>query len=443
MFEEFIRKSSEEFKEVLKGCDRVRVITHLDADGLSSGFLMIRFLEDIGKDYHLTILKQLYSDIIERIGKRDDVIVFLDLGSGKLDEIEENFGGNVFVIDHHKPRGNGEKLKVINPFLFGVDGDTQITSSGITYLFLKEVYPNIIKDGFAAISGVFGDSQDPKSGINKEILDELVEGGVIDVRIGLRVFGRTYKPIHKALAYSFDPFLPGITGNEEEALKVIKESGIEYKIGNLYKTISDLSIEEEKELISNIIIKAVEEGKRINPKEILGEIYLVKGRKGILSDCREIATVLNAFGRLGRGWEAILVLLGKVEERRAYEVLEEYSKVISNILRKIDEGGIELEEEKDVLIVHGKDLIKEEFVSTIASVISKNNPGRLVVCYGVSEDGYYKMSLRSNRYDCEEIARRISERYGLEGGGHKQASGIKVNKGLLDDVLSEIKKFIG
>ncbi len=442
MFLRDIKRFSREFIEKMEEGKKVRVITHLDADGLSSGAIISKLLEDLGIEFHLSVFKQIYKENIDKIGRNYDVYLFLDLGSGKLEEIERYLNGrDIFILDHHKPSKEEvpENIRLINPFLYGMDGDKEITSSGISYLFSREIHPNIFDIGTIAISGMFGDAQDPEEGLNKEITEELIEKGFIEIKRGLRVFGRTYKPIHKALAYSFDPFLPGITGSEEEALKIIKASGIEYKIGNYYKTISDLSEEEERELISNIIIRAIEEGKRINPKEIIGKIFLRKGKAGLLSDLREIATLLNAFGRLQKGSLAILLLLGKVSEDIAYKTLEDYSKVISKILRDIDEGRIKVEERERFVIIHGEDKIPEELIGTITSILSKNYPEKILFGYSLSEDGYYKVSLRCQNEDCREIIERISKNFEIEGGGHKQAGGMKVKREDIKRILDNLE----
>lgn len=444
MFEEDIKRFSRDFLRNAKEARFVRVITHFDADGISSGCIIAKLLEDMGLRYHISIFKQIYSHNMEKIGKGYKVYIFTDLGSGKISQIMEFLEGKkVYILDHHKPQGGifeFKNIRFLNPFLYGIDGDREISSSGIAYLFSKEIDPKIEEVGYLAVVGMFGDMQDPLFGMNKKITEDLVKSGIIGIERGLKIFGRTYKPIHKALAYSFDPFLPGITGNEENAIKILKSSKIEYKIGNVYKTVSDLKRDEERELISNIIIKAVTEGKRINPKEIIGNIYLVKGKRGIFSDCREIATLLNAFGKLGKGSLAILLVLGKIEERKAYEVLEEYSRKISLILRKIDEGMIKIEEIDNVVVIHGKNKIPEEFVGTITSIISRNYPKKLVVGYGLTKEGKYKFSLRSCSVDCESIVRKIVNKYKIEGGGHKQASGMEVEKRLLQNILDEIKR---
>ena len=57
------------------------------------------------------------------------------------------------------------------------------------------------------------------------------------------------------MEYSTDPFIPGITGSEENALNFLNELGINPREGNHFKKLVNLSEEELKILITGIILK--------------------------------------------------------------------------------------------------------------------------------------------------------------------------------------------
>ena len=88
---------------------RVRIISHYDADGITSASIMVKALLREGRDLHLTIIKQLGEDIVQELAKEDNsIMMFLDLGSGHLDLIQKYLvkeGRLIVVADHHQVQG--------------------------------------------------------------------------------------------------------------------------------------------------------------------------------------------------------------------------------------------------------------------------------------------------------------------------------------------------
>ena len=71
---------------------------------------------------------------------KDKIILFLDLASNSLEQIEDRELKDVFIIDHHEisqkiPKG----VYIINPEL---NNKQKISSSSLTYLFCKELAQN-------------------------------------------------------------------------------------------------------------------------------------------------------------------------------------------------------------------------------------------------------------------------------------------------------------
>ena len=69
----------------IKTLQNVVVIHHYDADGLSSGAILIKALEREGKKVSSLCLKQLYKENIDQIKSLGNNFVFVDFGSGQMD----------------------------------------------------------------------------------------------------------------------------------------------------------------------------------------------------------------------------------------------------------------------------------------------------------------------------------------------------------------------
>ena len=87
MFLDAIKKAADEFKKV-EG--PVRVISHLDADGITAAAILTKALQREERKFSLSILKHLNKQDLEEINKEDyKTIIFCDMGSGYLRLISE------------------------------------------------------------------------------------------------------------------------------------------------------------------------------------------------------------------------------------------------------------------------------------------------------------------------------------------------------------------
>jgi len=131
------------------------------------------------------------------------------------------------------------------------------------------------------VIGALGDAQDKNSkreliGLNEIIMVDAINANYLKVDRDLTFFGRETRPIHKALEYCSDPFIPGVSGSESGAIQFLQQLGIDPKIGNSWKKINDLTDEERQKLVAGTIMRRVSEKK---PEDVLGTIYTLSAEK--------------------------------------------------------------------------------------------------------------------------------------------------------------------
>src|SRR3989344_8122427 len=97
--EELLNKAVNEFKNI----DNIRIISHLDADGIASASILIKCLLKENKKFSLSIVKQLDEKILKEISRENyKNIFFVDLGSGCLNNIKKYLSDKkIFILDHH------------------------------------------------------------------------------------------------------------------------------------------------------------------------------------------------------------------------------------------------------------------------------------------------------------------------------------------------------
>ena len=442
----------------------VRVVTHYDADGIASAAILTKALLREEKRFHLSIAKQLSSELIEELGREAyGMIVFADLGSGMLEEIDKKLlsaGKRVIVIDHHERQGviNEERMSLIhhiNPLEFGISED--ISGSGMSYIFARSMNPENRDLAFLGILGAIGDSQTGSIrehwgvlGLNQEILKDAISSGRMKVSRGLRLWGRNTRPIHKALEYSMDPYIPGVSGSESASVQFLQELGIELRNSHGWRTLSDLSDEEKKKLSSAIIAERAMNGEE-NPEWIFGDVYDIPFMSGELSDASEFATILNACGKTGNPWKGVGMCLGDVRcVDEADDVLTEYRREIGRALAWVNRNRECIRESEHAVCLIAGSNISEHLISNVISVMHRSGmlPDKPAFAFADTEDGNIKVSARiSDRLlekglDLKEIVTRIVEKTGGEGGGHAGASGATIPKESLELFISEAESIL-
>jgi single-stranded-DNA-specific exonuclease len=428
----------------------VRIISHLDSDGICSSALLAKALSRENLRYSITIVPQLDERTVISISEEPhELFIFSDLGSTHLGYFERYMRGRaIIVLDHHQTTPIETEVMHVNPHLFGLNGSEEIAGSGVVYHFVEALNPLNRRLSHIALIGAVGDNQERKGfkGLNAEILKIAEEEKLVQVSQGLRLFGVEGKPLHKVLEYSFDPFIPGVSGSESGTLDFLQSLGIQPKTGTAWKRLTHLTAPEKKRLVEGIIIKRAGEE---NPADIFGTKYtLINEPEGPYRDVREFSTLLNACGRLGRASVGIAALLDTSGAKKgAASVLADYRKEILNAMRWVNDNkksGLVFEDEGYILI-NAQHHILPTMAGTIASMISKSHEiknGTFVMSLARTDRKKTKVSLRiSGRkaphwIDLKSIIAQIVAKVGGEAGGHRNAAGAIIDATSEDQFIS-------
>ena len=132
-----IKDFANEFRKI---DEPIRVISHLDADGLSSAAIISKALRRRGNDFSLSIVRQLDEDVIKELSLENyNYFLFADLGSGFLSLIDRHLNDRkTFILDHHIPENFNSGAIHANPHLIGLGSDA-VSGSGMAYFFAKEL----------------------------------------------------------------------------------------------------------------------------------------------------------------------------------------------------------------------------------------------------------------------------------------------------------------
>lgn len=437
--------------EMLLSSTSVLVVGHIDADGITAASIACIALDRAHIPHEVMFVKKLDALEIDRASAHPaEKVWFVDLGSGALSALDSE---RFIITDHHRvdPGGRADRKGHVNPSVFGMDGSSEISGAGVTYVVAKRM--GSVNDDLSALAvvGAVGDYQESAegrlAGYNRTILGDAVASGRITAERDVRLFGRQTRPIHTLLQNSSEPALmPFITGGhamadaiiegpaEEEiekmaAIDFLEDLGIALGQDNSFRTWCQLSFDEKRTIVSAIVNRIMDSGKGLAVvRRLIGEVYTLtpdlpgapsgwlgapeegasKDSNGhawrpnarALLDAKELSTMLNACGRHDRAEVGLKICLGDRKEalsialeqqhdhrRRLREAMDLVRSSPDHMARTVTPGGAEL---KAIRYFHGGSAIEDTIVGIVAGILltSRDFPtDRPLIAFAQSGDG--------------------------------------------------------
>ena len=417
-------KAAEAIARSILQCESMRVISHNDADGITSAALICTSLQRAGIPFQATLLNRLDDSVLAGL---DRPVVFCDMGSGKPETISR-VKEDCFVLDHHRPVGSIDCMH-LNPHLFGIDGAFELSAAGTVYSVVRHMGDNSDLAGLALV-GAMGDRQ-AMIGANRSILDEAVSSGAVEVRPGLKM--AEDGPVEEVFAGCIEPLLEYV-GDRYAAAKFLRELKISGHVESLEK--DDLA-----RLSTAITLKLLMQGS-FAADSIVGEV--IRLRHEVVENSLEMVQLLNACGNRdlpGLGLQICLRDESALPEARKMAAeykdhilreigfLREKSRAMKNI------RYLKMENGEAGAIVSGLGI---RYLYTDLPLVTLNH-----------KEGMVKISGRGNRplisrgLDLSVALRRAAGAVGGVGGGHTIASGGSIPPGSEDRFLTILDEIVG
>jgi single-stranded-DNA-specific exonuclease len=437
--------------DLLRSSASVQVVGHIDADGITASSIASMALDRQGIDHSIRFVKKLDHAEIERTQVVEaERLWFVDLGSGALSALDP---GRSIVTDHHQVDTDvgGSWQGHVNPHLHGLDGATEVSGAGVTYLVAKMMDAGNTDLSVLAVVGAVGDFQDAAEsrliGYNRTILDDATSLGLVTAEKDVRLFGRQTRPLHSLLQYSTEPaLLPHIVRGQARRIDQIEvdqaqedddklacidfleDLGIAIEHDGRFRTWSQLDHEEKRVIISALANRIADGGRGLPlVRRLIGEVYTLspdlpgtlpgwhvetagcqedasghvwRPNQRALLDAKEFATLLNACGRHDRAevglavcrgdrGEALGVALQQQDDhrRKLREAIDLVRSDPAFQARTRTASGIELEA---VRFFHGRERIEDTIVGIVAGMLlgSLDVPAdRPIIAFAMARDG--------------------------------------------------------
>jgi single-stranded-DNA-specific exonuclease len=454
----------EKVRSTVECGNEVAIITHLDADGITSGSIMAMALRRMGARFSLRTVSDLNSSVVEKM-KADgrDFYVITDLGGGWASHLRKALGDKWVIIDHHEITKEeiltDDGGQILNPWKFGIDGGREVSAGGMAYMVASALdFKNRDLSAIAVVSAVADrqDQGDKKSffGLNAEILKTAQSLGLVSVDLDIILTGRETRPVHEALAYTLFHYIDGLTWNTEACYLLLKNAGIKLKDdSSRWRALAEFS-QEEKSTIVEAVAKFVDSSdKRVSDillDDLIGYVYTLsrEDKRSQLRDAREFSTMLNACGRIGKAGVGIAMCMGdrNMALSAGEEIMDMYKMTLRNNISTIFSEKWRLADDGKTTFVNGDGILEEGMLGAVSTLLSGSPSlrGRLLFVRTLAKEGSYKFSSRKC-LDCKSqanlgvIMRQCSNALNGTGGGHSAAAGCSIPSSALDDFIAGIK----
>lgn len=424
-------------KAELEQASEVRLISHYDADGISSAGVMCNALMRAGKRFHATMTKNLTEKLIAEAAPGCETMVFSDMGSSHLDALE-GLSCTVIVLDHHSPQRDSEKVVHVNPHLANIDGMTSASASAVCMLLavnMDERNWDLLPIAFA---GIAGDRQAIRglSGLNQWLFEEGRKRGVVEVRPGSML---PEGPLLAGLVGSTDPYVIGVSGSPEGARALLTEAGIPEDAET-----DKLDEAMRMRLSSLLALRLTAQGTPVSTlDEVVHERYYFP-KWGMSADA--LSGLLNACGRSNNEGVGLALTLGDpsaMDQARALR--QSYVDEVQASLQKVVEKGITRMENIQYFVNDKLGLSGILSGVTMQYFGDRDKPTLALAESGdeIKVSSRATFDLLEKGVDLAAALRECGQKVGGVGGGHRIASGATVPKGREQEFLQLVDKMIG
>ncbi|MFW6176164.1 MAG: DHHA1 domain-containing protein [Thermoplasmatota archaeon] len=432
---EDMEEKLEQATALLDDNDKFRIITHYDADGITSAAVLVRALMKEQKGFHTTFVSSFPDKIPKGLP-----IIFTDIGNSHLKTIKDNTASAI-VLDHHNVEDDieGDENHVfINPHSYGIDGAREV--SGGTLTFLLTIYHNKSNwaNVFYGLAGAAADKQNIGGfiGLNKQIVDTAIEKSVLNKKKGLYIDGDGLKD---ALMKAGDPYFPEISGRKFKIEKLIDKIDLDPETSVL-----DLSSDKDRRLTSILVLSLL---KRNIPHHVIESIkgpHYLNNDEDI--DIELLYKLLNSCARTNKAGLGLSICLGDrsaIEKGR--EIRKDYRERMIERLNQLEDEGIKKKNNIQYFFEKKKERKGELAGLGMLYLFDQRYP-----TFGMTEvDGEIDLSARGTKsmiekgLDLGKLCRIIAEKHGGSGGGHDIAAGATIPKKNLEQFLDKMDREVG
>ncbi|MBA3977663.1 MAG: DHH family phosphoesterase [Nitrosopumilus sp.] len=460
-----IIKSQKLLKEIEQQND-ILIFSNSTVDGIISGSIILKSIfNNKGNAALRCSYEKIEAALDEIIREKRDFYVFTDFDSHAIDIIDKNLneGNYLFInIDEITKSSNNTYENIINPWLYNINGKEEISSAGLSYLFVKNFDRNSNNVLHLPIISAISKDQDLGENrslisLNNEILQTSLKSNIIEQKKRLTISDIETMEIANVLQNNITHYIREITWNEESCLKVIKDSQLSTTSTGNAKAFNELDENESIRLFKSIE-KFLQDHSKLNDikmvKDLLfGYNYILTNEEneGFLKNTRSFAKVLDCCLNYHSPGLALSLCLGDRGKilKDAYDLVLEYNNSIKKLSSQLFREKWRFHDNRETIFINGEGVLDIQNVTSFISFLEKSVSfaDRLICLRILDSEEFYRLTIIKTRFcdfDLMGIIEKIGEISNREDFRIIDKNKIEINIPVskLEDFLSNIKKII-
>jgi single-stranded-DNA-specific exonuclease len=458
-------KSQKLLKEIEQKRD-IFIITNSTVDGIISGSILLKSIfNNKGNATIRYSLDKIENTIDEIMNEKHDYYIFTDFNSIIIEKINKILDHDNFLfisIDEITKVNNSTYENIINPWLYNISGQTEISSAGLAYLLVRNFDRNSSNISHLPIIAAISKEQNIGEGkslisLNNEILQLSLKLNIIEQRKRLDISEKETALITNILENNIIHYIKEITWNKDASLTIIRDTHLTIDKDKNVKRFNELN-EKEFASIYESIVNYLQENSKINNiqtiKDLLfGYSYILinEENEGFLKNARSFEKAIDLCIKMQKSGLALSLCLGDRGKilKDIHNIITKYNNSIKRTCSQLFGEKWRFYDDKETIFINGEGILNTDNVSTFISFLEKSvSFADRLICLRIPDlDEYYKIILIKTRFcnfDLNSIKEKIQQ---ILDKDIIQISDInkvemKISDSNLEDFLSNIKKII-
>jgi single-stranded-DNA-specific exonuclease len=458
-------KSQKLLKDIEQKKD-IFIFTNSTVDGIISGSILLKSIfNNKGNATIRCSLNEIEKTLDEIIHEKHDYYIFTDFNSVIIDKINKILDHNnfLFINSDKITKINGNIYEnIINPWLYNISGQTEISTSGLAYLLVRNFDRNSNNTSHLPIVSAISKEQNVGEGkslisLNNEILQISLKLNIIEQKKRLDISEKETAPITNILENNIIHYIKEITWNKDASSTIIRDVHLtSNKDGNL-KLFNELN---EKEFISiyESIVNYLQGNSKVNNIKIIKDlifgysyILINEENEGFLKNARSFGKAIELCIKTQKNGLAFSLCLGERGEilKEIDEIVAKYNSSIKKTCSQLFGEKWRFYDDKETIFINGEGILNTQNASSFISFLEKSvSFADRLICLRIPDlDGYYRFTIIKTKFcnfDLNNIKEKIQQIFDKEIVQSSESNKVemKISDSNLEDFLSNIKKII-
>ncbi len=278
-----------------------------------------------------------------------------------------------------------------------------------------------------------------------ELIGEAIKENVITSGTSLSLVDSATRPIHRALEFSIDPYIPNISNKEDNAVSLLSSLAIKIKEEDKFTRLIDLNGNDISKLTEEILVRNPE----LSTRQITKTKYFLKSEEyaSALKDLDEFNLLLEV-SLLSEKYSMPIAkcLSPKSYKNRSLDILRDFRLKCLQVLEWVHNNKSNIIEKDNFILINYPNNLDDYIVKSIPKILYNNfylNSNQSVI-FSVSDENKKITAIHdesSNGYNIMKLLQNLDTKK-FKMSNYKNTVLINFNYGDEIELLAKIESYL-